>query len=70
MLVSLNRKELGALVSAIDCAYGESSSFSDALEIGVKVLKELIREENNPEMLKYFMDKMKYWLDEIEQNKN
>ena len=69
MLVSLNRKELGALVSAIDCAYSESSSFSDALKIGVKILKELIRVEDNPEMIKYFINKMKYWLDEIEQNK-
>jgi hypothetical protein len=70
MLVSLSRKELGSLVSAIDCAYGESSSFSDALEIGVKILKEIIRVEDDPEMTKYFMEKLKYWLDEIEQNKN
>ena len=69
MLISLSAKEIHSLVSCIDNAYGDSGAGYQDLELGIKLLREVLRTESKPEEIRWTMHRIENFLILIDEAK-
>jgi len=69
MLLSLSVKEIHSLVSCIDNAYGDSGADYQDLELGIKLLREVMKEQSKPDEIRWNMHRIENFLILIEQAK-
>ncbi len=69
MLISLSAKEIHKLVSCIDNAYGDSGADYTDLELGIKLLREVLRTESKPEEIRWTMHRIENFLILIDEAK-
>jgi hypothetical protein len=69
MLISLTRKEIHNLVSCIDNAFADSGAYYQDLELGITLLREVLRTESKPEEIRWTMHRIENFLILIEKAK-
>jgi hypothetical protein len=69
MLLSLSVKEIHNLVSCIDNAYGDGGADYQDLELGIKLVREVMKEQSKPDEIRWNMHRIESFLILIEQAK-
>ena len=69
MLLSLSVNEIHKLVSCVRNAYGDSGADYQDLELGIKLLREVMKEQSKPEEIRWNMHLIEEFLILIEEAK-